>query len=96
MGLPGAALEPILPPMKPHSEERTDAAMPAHLTAGRPAAKEHSGLPERIDLRVQIDAEERPGRVKPQWRDRLAAPKHTPEVREATRSVDRKREIRAA
>jgi hypothetical protein len=48
-----------------------------------------------MDLQVQIDAGELPDRVKPQRRDRLAAPKHTPEVREATRSVDRKSEIRA-
>lgn len=87
---------PNLLPMKPHSEERTDAAIPAHLTAGRSPAQEHTGLPERIDVRAQIDAGERPGTVKPPRRERLAARMHTPEVREASHSVDKKLPIRDA
>ena len=71
-------------------------AIPAHWTAGRSAAKEQFGLPERMELWMPIDAGERPGTVKPKRRDRPAALSHTPEVREAKGSVDKKARLRTA
>lgn len=85
--------------MQPHFEERTDAATPAHLTAGRSAARGHTVLPERIDVQqVRIDVEWMPGtsRTPRPRRDWLAAPRDNPDVRDPRLFPDKKSEFQTA
>jgi hypothetical protein len=90
--------------MQLHFEGQTGALMPAHWTAGRTAAQEHTGLPERIDVQVQTDATEKPdaeqmpgtlGAPHPR-RDWLAAPPDNPDVRDPRMSLDKMSEFPGA